>query len=146
MKRTMLRGLIPALLVLLFTYTSADKLFGLETFTGSLYNQPIPHRLAFLLSRIIPIAEILTAGCLLFPRTQRIGLYASLFLLTIFTVYIAAILLHFFRKIPCSCAGIFRHITWQQHLWINLLLLVLTGLALLPALGRHLRSPLNHSI
>jgi putative oxidoreductase len=146
MFRKRLAGAIPALLVLLFVYTGADKLLHLDNFTLSMYNQPIPHSLAFFLARLIPVIEILTAGSLLFTTTQHFGLYSSFTLLSIFSVYIALILLHFFRKIPCSCAGIFRHITWQQHLWINLFLLALTGLALSTAMQKPLRSPLNHSI
>ena len=146
MNRKRITGVIPGLLVLLFMYTGADKLFGLDSFTYSMYNQPIPHGLAFFLARLIPVVEILTALCLLFPATQRIGLYSSFILLFIFSIYIALILLHFFRKIPCSCAGIFRRITWQQHLWINLFLLALTGLALSPALQKPFRSPLKQSI
>jgi putative oxidoreductase len=146
MKRKFLAGITPALLVLLFAYTGANKLFGLTDFTASMYNQPIPHPLAYILARVIPIAEILTAACLLSSKTQKLGLYTSFSLLTIFTIYIGLILLHVFRKIPCSCAGIFRHVTWQQHLWINLLLLALTGLSLSPHVKKHFQSPLNHSI
>jgi len=146
MNRKRITAISLCLLVLLFSYTSADKLLNLDRFTTSMYNQPIPHWLAYALARLIPVAEILTAVSLLFPATQRLGLLSSFILLSTFTLYITFILLHFFRKIPCSCAGIFRHITWQQHLWINLLMLALTVLALSTASQKPLRSPLNHSI
>lgn len=146
MKKKFVAGFVPAVLILVFIYTGTNKLFGIDNFASSLYNQPIPHGLAFFLSRAIPIVEIATAASLFFPSTQKPGLYASFVLLTVFTGYIAAILLHFFRKMPCSCAGIFRHITWQQHLYINLALLLLTGLALVPAIKKRFHSPLNHSI
>jgi len=151
MKSRLLAGFVQALLVLLFMYTGFNKLFGLKEFTMSLYNQPIPHGFAFFLSRSIPITEIVTAICLLFPATTRIGLYASFALLLLFTGYIAAILLHFFRKIPCSCAGIFKHMSWQTHLWVNLLLLLLTGWTIWRTTRvfkaqKHFLSPLNHSV
>lgn len=151
MKPRLLAGFVQALLVLLFMYTGFNKLFGLKEFTLSLYNQPIPHGFAFFLSRSIPIIEIVTAICLLFPATTRIGLYASFGLMLIFTGYIAAILLHFFRKIPCSCAGIFKHMSWQTHLWVNLLILVLTGWTLYQTAPKstalkRFHSPLNHSV
>lgn len=145
MKKKLVAGFVPALLVLLFMYTGFNKLFTLAAFTSSMYNQPVPHPLAYILARGIPVAEILTAACLLFPRLQRLGLYASLTLLTVFTGYIGLILLHVFRKVPCSCAGIFRNISWQEHLWINLSLLALTGLALIPATYKPFHSPLNQS-
>lgn len=143
MKRKLVTGFIPALLLLVFFYTGANKLFSLHDFTSNMYNQPIPHPLAYVLARAIPIAEIIAAACLLFARTQQIGLILSFILLAIFTGYISLILLHVFPRIPCSCAGIFRHISWQQHLWINVLLLALTGLALAPTLKKHFHSPLK---
>jgi putative oxidoreductase len=146
MHRKLVAGIVPAVLVLVFMYTGINKLAGLTDFTASMYNQPIPHKLAYLLARVIPIAELLAATCLLFSKTQKPGLYLSFILLTIFSAYIGLILLHVFNHIPCNCAGIFRHISWQQHLWINLFLLALTGLALFPYLKKHLQSPLNHSI
>ena len=139
MKRKVLAGFVPALLVLLFMYTGFNKLFTLDDFTRSMYNQPIPHWLAYTLARCIPVIEILAAVCLLFNATQKLGLYTSFILLAIFTTYIGLILLHVFRKIPCSCAGIFRKISWQQHLWINLLLLALT-------IAATIRKPLHSSL
>jgi putative oxidoreductase len=151
MTRRLLAGFVQALLVLLFMYTGFNKLFGLKEFTDSLYSQPIPHGLAFFLARLIPVIEIITAVFLLFSATTRTGLYSSFGLLLIFTGYIAAILLHFFRKIPCSCAGIFRHMSWETHLWVNMLFLVLTGTAILLTsprfkVSKRFHSPLNHSV
>ena len=103
-----LAGWIPAVLILLFVYTGCSKLFDLESFTHTLYNQPIPRPLVPLLVLILPALEIATAACLLFDRTRLIGLYSGLALLTVFTLYIGAILVHLFTKVPCSCGGIFR--------------------------------------
>lgn len=146
MHRKLVAAVVPALLVLVFMYTGINKLVGLTDFTASMYNQPIPHGLAYVLARVIPVTELLTAICLVFNKTQKLGLYLSFILLTIFTTYIGLILLHVFKRIPCNCAGIFRHLTWQQHLWINILLLALTGLALFPIIKKRFQSPLNHSI
>lgn len=130
MKKRNIVGAIIGLLVLLFVYTAFSKLLDLETFQGNMYNQRLPRWMAMLLIWGLPPAEIAVAGFLLFPRTQRMGLYLSLTLLSLYTVYIAAILLHFFPRIPCSCGGILRHMTWQQHFWFNLAFIFLTILAL----------------
>jgi hypothetical protein len=143
MKKRIAVSAIIALLVLLFVYTAASKLLDLETFRGNMYNQRVPHWLGTLLIWGLPPAEIAVAGCLLFPRTQRMGLYLSLALLFIYTIYIAAILLHFFNRIPCSCGGILRHMSWQQHFWFNLTFIVLTSLAL--ALDKKSPPLSNHS-
>jgi putative oxidoreductase len=136
---------VPALLILLFIYTGFSKLFGLEKFTGTMYNQPIPHGLAAALAIIIPATEIITAICLLFQRSQRAGLYIAFGLLTVFTLYVGAILLHFFPRIPCTCGGIFRWLSWQQHLWVNLFLVALTAITLLTT-AKHIHSSLNPSL
>jgi len=139
----MSKNAIIALLVLLFAYTGFSKFFALQAFTGTMYNQPIPHWMAAPLVGLIPVAEVTAAGCLLFKKTQRTGLYLSLLLLILFTLYIAAILLHFFRRTPCSCGGIFRNLSWQQHLWVNLLLLAFTAIAITRRPISSYLSPLN---
>jgi putative oxidoreductase len=136
-------GIISAMLILLFVYTGFSKFFNMEDFTGTMRNQPIPHQLAPFLAWFFPTAEIAAAACLLFDRSRRPGLYICLSLLTIFTLYIAAILLHFFHKIPCSCGGIFRWLSWQQHLWLNLFFIAITVLALILKTAKSIHSPLN---
>lgn len=131
MRNALATRLIPAMLVLLFTYTGFSKVFAFTTYQGTLFNQPLPHTLSRPLSYILPAAELLTAIGLLLPKTRLLALRSSLILLTIFTGYIGLILLHFFPKTPCSCGGIFRSLTWGQHFGLNLLLMTLTLYALL---------------
>jgi hypothetical protein len=144
MKKSKLVGVISSLLMLLFVFAAFSKLFDLNTFRDNMYNQRIPHWLATLSIWSIPPAELAIVVCLLFSRTQRTGFYLSLILLSLYTLYIAAILLHFFPKIPCSCGGILRQMSWQQHLWFNLSFLILTILAL--AFDGKRPPPSNHSI
>ncbi len=143
MHRRLKTGLIPGLLILLFTYTGFTKLFSPDAFRDTLFKQPFPHILSIPLTYIIPVAEVLTAGCLLFERTRKAGLFGAVSLLTVFTVYIAAILLHLFYRTPCSCGGIFRHLSWGQHFWINLLLTGLAITALLQKKKQSISSPVN---
>jgi hypothetical protein len=131
MKKRNAVSAIVALLVLLFVYTAASKLMDPETFRGNMYNQELPRWLTELLIRGLPPAEIAVVCCLLFPRMQRMGLYLSLTLLLLYTSYISGILLHFFRRMPCSCAALFRHMSWQQQFWFNLAFIVLIILVLI---------------
>jgi hypothetical protein len=139
----MSKKLVVILLVLLFMYTGFSKLFALQAFTSSMYNQPIPHWLAAPLILLIPTAEVVAAGCLLTERTQRTGLYISFLLLTLFTLYVAAVLLHFFPRTPCTCGNVLRHLSWSQHLLVNLTLTVLTGIALFFPGKKSIPSSLN---
>jgi putative oxidoreductase len=138
---SMLPKITTGLLVLLFTYTGFTKLFAPGAFKSTLLNQPIPHILVPSLTFLVPAAEILVAAGLLFERTSKPALRIALALLISFTAYIAAILLHLFHKIPCPCGGIFRGLSWQQHLYVNLLLTALTAVALYSK--RSIPSPLN---
>ena len=139
----MSRNLIVTLLVLLFMYTGFSKVFALQTFSGALHNQPIPYWIAAVLTILIPLAEIATASCLLFKKSRRTGLYSALALLTIFTAYITAILLHLFPRIPCPCGAIFHGLSWKQHWWVNLILTGLTAIAILLKNKPSIPSPLN---
>ena len=142
----MSKHLIPALLVLLFMYTGCSKLFSLSTFTDNMSNQPIPHWLSRPMTVVLPCAEILTAVSLLLEKSHRAGLYSAASLLTIFTVYVAAILLHFFRYVPCSCGGIFKGLSWPVHLCLNLLLLTLTLLQITTFSKRTFSITIKHSL
>jgi len=126
MLRRLAIGPVPGLLVLLFVYTGFTKVFALRHFRETLYNQPFPHALAAPLAYLVPAAELSVALALVFDRTRKKGLYGAAVLLTVFTLYIAAILLHLFRRVPCSCGGIFRGLSWPQHFWVNVLLTGLT--------------------
>jgi len=138
--------LVPALLVLLFVYTGFTKVFALQHFRDTLYNQPFPHPLAAVLVYLIPTAELSIAAALLFNNTRKKGLYCAAGLLTVFTLYIAAILLHFFRRVPCSCGGIFRGLSWSQHFWVNVLLTGLTITTIVFYSKKSIPSPLNHLV
>ncbi|HZE83079.1 MAG TPA: MauE/DoxX family redox-associated membrane protein, partial [Puia sp.] len=69
---------------------------------------------------------------LIFERSRTIGFYASLILMSLFTIYTGSILLHFFNYVPCSCGGVIRKLTWGQHLVFNLFFvgLSVTGIIL----------------
>jgi len=144
MLRKLTIGLVPGLLVLLFVYTGFTKVFALQHFRDTLYNQPFPHPLAAVLTYLIPTIELSIAAALLFNRTRKPALYAATGLLTLFTLYIAAILLHFFRRVPCSCGGAFRGLSWAQHFWINILLTGLTITTIIFNSKKSIPSPLNH--
>jgi putative oxidoreductase len=130
MMKTLLKSLPAALLILLYVYAAISKLVTFDDFRGQLYNQSFPREVAVLLLYLLPAAELLTAGLLFFPRTERTGLTLSLVLLTLFTGYISLVLLHFWSRVPCSCGGVLSHLSWGGHLLFNLFFIALNLIAL----------------
>lgn len=112
--------LICILLVLLFSYTAFSKWLDLRGFAYDLHNQPFPRWMGSLLVWFLPAVEILIAGLLLFERTRLAGLWCSFVLMGLFTLYTLLVLLGVFHRVPCSCGGVIKLLSWKQHLFFNL--------------------------
>lgn len=123
-KATLKTEAIGAILIGLFAYTGAGKLVNFETFYYRISDIPLLGTSRGL-AIVIPTVEILVAVLLLLKSTQLWGFYASATLLTVFTIYMALMLL-FATKLPCSCAGVLEHMTWKQHIAFNIFFLLLT--------------------
>jgi putative oxidoreductase len=125
-KRQVLLECISALLIMLFLYASLSKFLAFHTFIGEMNNQPLPNSWTPFLVWFIPCSEILMCIALLFERTRLIGLYASLFFMSLFTIYSLFIVFNFFGRIPCSCGGVIKKLTWNQHIVLNLFFVALS--------------------
>jgi putative oxidoreductase len=159
MKRMIALETIVSLLALLFLYTGVAKLYGFSQFAYDMHNQPFPHWLSDWLSGYLPYIEIAIALSLYLPAlriplkfpslgfartlnipsTRKAGLYTSAVIMLGFTIYTALVLFHYFPRVPCSCGGVIRHLSWTQHLFFNLFFLGLatTGIWL------HMKKPGN---
>ncbi|SRR5258708_2298882 len=125
-KRQVLIECISALLIMLFLYASLSKFLDFTTFIGEMNNQPLPKSWTPVLVWVIPCSEILMCIALLFERTRLLGLYASLGFMSLFTIYSIIIILNFFGRIPCSCGGVIKRLTWRQHIVLNLFFVALS--------------------
>jgi putative oxidoreductase len=125
-KKQVMIECVAALLIVLFLYASLSKFLDFKTFTGEMNNQPMPNSWTPFLVWIIPCSEVAIALALLFEYTRLLGLYASVVLMALFTLYTLVILLHFFSYIPCSCGGIIKKLTWRQHLVFNFFFVALS--------------------
>lgn len=130
MTRKLSVEIISALLILLFLYAALSKWMDMAAFTKAMHNQPFPHWMADTLAWTLPPVEIAVAILLMFRRTQLIGFTASLILMTLFTLYILAILLHLFPRVPCSCGGVIKQLGWNAHLVFNLFFVFISILAI----------------
>lgn len=117
---------ISALLILLFLYASVSKFLDFKTFFKEMNNQPLPNSWTPFLVWFIPCSEILISVALIFERTRLLGLYGSLVLMGLFTIYAILILSHVFPYVPCSCGGVIKRLTWRQHLVLNLFFVTLS--------------------
>lgn len=127
MKQSIIIEWISCLLILLFLYTGVSKLIDFKGFVQDMHNQPFPSWLKMSIVWALPAVEIIVPISLIFDRSRRAGLYASLVVMVVFTIYTAAVLLDFFGYTPCSCGGVIRTLSWKQHLLFNLFF---TGLSL----------------
>ena len=116
----------------LFLYTAYAKLVDHNRFFNGLTRVHIINGFALYISWMVPIAEILIFILLLFPRTAKLGLYAFISSMTLFTGYIISALI-WEKTLPCHCGGIIEKLSWTQHLWFNLafILLALFGVRLI---------------
>ena len=131
MKRNFIIEIIGSLLILLFMYTALSKLFDYASFRAVLYKSPLIGSRASVIAIALPVAEILVALLLFIPRTRQWGFYSSAALMAVFTFYLGYMIL-FTPKLPCSCGGVLKQMSWNQHLVFNIffLLLALTGVVL----------------
>jgi uncharacterized membrane protein YphA (DoxX/SURF4 family) len=117
------------LFILLFVYTAVSKFLDYENFRAVIGQSPLITRFAPVLAIVVPVAEIVIALLLVIPAYRRAGLYASFAMMVLFTVYII-VLVTLSERIPCSCGGVISRMTWKQHLYFNIVfvLLALTGM------------------
>ena len=124
------------LLILLFLYASLSKVVDYHRFEGQMANQPFPHWLARFFTWTVPPIELIIVamfaigGLFSKERIRTWALYASLVLMSLFTIYTAAILLHFFPRVPCSCGGVISKLTWKQHMYFNAFFVVISIMAI----------------
>jgi uncharacterized membrane protein YphA (DoxX/SURF4 family) len=131
MKKTIIIEAIVVLYAILFLYTAIAKLMDYSVFKEQIAASPILAPVSKLIAAGLPWTEILVTVLLVIPKWRLKGLYASLFLMTAFTIYIAATLA-FSEHIPCSCGGIIAELSWTQHLIFNTVFigLAITGIVL----------------
>jgi putative oxidoreductase len=139
-KKQVLIECVCASLILLFMYASVSKFLDFHRFIDQMNNQPLPNSWTPFLVWFIPLVEIAISGLLLFEYTRLLALYASLVLMTVFTIYAGLVLLHFFPYVPCSCGGVIQNLTWPQHLILNFFYTALSILGIIQQRRKHFKS------
>lgn len=132
--------IIGYLFMLLFIYTAVDKWLTFSFFKKAMHAQIFSPWFADFIIWTLPSLEIAIAVLLMFKKTKLLGLYSAGGLMAAFTIYVAVVYSKIYGKQPCTCGGIFEHMTWAEHLWFNI---ILTSLAIL---GIVLFRKMNQSI
>lgn len=118
------------LYILLFVYAALSKLLDFERFEVQLAQSPLLSAFASFISGSVIVIELIAAVLLMFTQTRSVGLYISLSLMSMFSVYIF-IILNYSSFIPCSCGGILEKMDWNSHLIFNLFFVALAVTAIL---------------
>lgn len=121
--------LIRYILISIFLYTTYHKITDIKTFEESLLRSKLLSNLHIYIKYLIPLFELLIIVSLFIDRYIMIGLYLSLSLLFIFTIYLF-FLNNFSVFHGCSCGGIFNTMTYSEHIIANLFLILINILAI----------------
>jgi hypothetical protein len=138
MRKYIFLEIIAALLILLFLYAATAKFIDFKGFAADLRNQPFPNSAVPFLIWFLPSLEIGIVVALFFEKTRGAGFLASGLLMSLFTIYTAAVLLHFFPRTPCSCGGVIKKLSWREHLVFNIFY---TGISWLGFRLQHKKQP-----
>jgi hypothetical protein len=138
MKRVITTEIISSLLILLFTYTALSKLFSINRFEAVLEQSPVISSGAGVLAWQVPLAELGIVLLLFFSSTRLVGLWVSLVVLALFTLYLGWMVL-FTPHLPCQCGGVIGAMSWKMHVLFNLVFIWLTATGI-----RNLNSVITH--
>lgn len=137
MKKSTIVDIVSSFLILLFTYAALSKLINHEIFQAQFIEFPVLNILPTLFSWLIPIIEIVVILLLFIPKFKIYGLYAALFLLIGFTIFLI-LMISFDKNLPCSCGGVISKLSWKQHIVFNLFFIILS------IIGIKLQRKMNH--
>src|SRR6266511_2699326 len=116
--------IIIILFSMLFLYTGISKLVDYNLFKEQIAVSPLLVSFARYIALGVPWIEFAVVVLLLVPRWRFMGFIAAVVLMVIFTGYVGGIIL-LNDKLPCSCGGIMQELSWQQHLVVNSVFIVL---------------------
>lgn len=130
MKRETIVQIICYSFILLFMYTAISKLLAFNVTEFDMHRNPILGNYPRFWAISVPLVEIVVSVLLFLPGTRKIALFATLLLMIGFTGYVGVLLASDFH-LPCTCGGIFRQLTWTQHLYVNIALTILAVIGII---------------
>lgn len=129
MKQSFILNTIYFLLIFLFIYAGLNKLYEHVVFHAQLTTFPFLKYAEPALSWMLPILELAVAIFLVIPKLRLYGLYTSLILLVLFTVYLI-VMITSGVNLPCSCGDVIAYLSWKQHIIFNLFFIIIAFVGL----------------
>ena len=114
-----------ACIAVMLCYAALIKLTNYQTSKEQMLNQVFPEAIALQLTWLVPVTELVIAIALVVKSTMLKALYAALVLMILFTLYISLTMTGIFGRIPCSCGGILKQMSYTTHLLFNLCFIIL---------------------
>lgn len=114
--------------ILLFCYASVSKIMDFDNFQVQIGQSPLLSSYAELVSYGVILVEFVIVIFLSIRKLRTIGLYGSTAIMSAFTMYIYLIL-KYSEFVPCSCGGILESLGWTEHLFFNLLCVIIGTIA-----------------
>lgn len=121
---------ISILFMALFALTAVDKLIHFGRFYTELGKSPFLAPYAMGVAWGTPIIELTVTLMLGINRWRLLGLYISVFLMSLFSAYIY-LLLNYSYYTPCLCSAALENLSWEEHLVFNLVFLALAIIGVL---------------
>jgi len=117
--------IITGFLVLLWAYASLSKLFNFNKFKHAMSIQVFPPWIGQIMTYLVPTVELVIVALLLITQTRLLGMYASMFLMALFTIYVGGAVFKIYERTPCACGGLFARMKWNRHFKVNIILTII---------------------
>ncbi len=114
------------ILLWVLSYTGMSKWVNLSHFKSSMRSQPIPELWADVFTYLIPTLETIAVIGLILPALKQKAWILTTVLMTAFTAYVLYIILTGLHNTTCPCGGLFENLSWNQHLFVNIGLTILS--------------------
>jgi hypothetical protein len=119
--------LIAVSLALLFFYAAVIKLDEYAIFRMQLQKFPLALPLVKQQAWLVPVIEMTTASFLLLPSLQVKGLFGTLFVLSLYTIYLTCMPGNRF-SVPCHCGEPWQTFSLRSNIIFNLFCVLTTGI------------------
>ncbi|WP_333889127.1 MauE/DoxX family redox-associated membrane protein [Sphingobacterium siyangense] len=128
--KNIISELIIFILILVWAYTFASKIFDFDTFYRQIKGAYLLSAGGSVLPYILQGVHIGIVILLINKNWRILGLLTSLSVLTFYTAYLIYIL-KFAPSIPCSCIAVVRGMNWNDQLYFNFIALAINLIGLI---------------